>query len=149
VDPPPDRNNMHLALVETDNSQASLGGFPKVRGSFSDPRRSSGSNSKASLFSCIINLANTVMGTGLLALPRAFGHSGWVWGLAFSTLSCVLNIVTSVYISESCRMVAQPASFKSSARPAIELRCVARARVRLLMCGRAHVPLSHLRPDSR
>eukprot|EP00966_Prymnesium_polylepis_P307585 7108710-Prymnesium_polylepis.1 len=90
-----------------------------VRGSFTDPRRSSGSQGKASLFSSCVNLANSVLGTGLLALPRAFAHAGWGWGLAFSTLSAVLNILTSVYISETCRKTRPPASFTAIADAAL------------------------------
>jgi len=104
---------MELTLIDPDGSTVSIGG--RARGSFSDPRRSSGYDGKASLFSSCINLANSVLGTGLLALPRAFAHAGFVWGLAFSTLSALLNILTSVYISESCRKTRLPASFTSIA----------------------------------
>jgi hypothetical protein len=35
---------------------------------------------EASLFSCVVNLANTVVGAGMLGLPHAFSECGWVTG---------------------------------------------------------------------
>ena len=35
---------------------------------------------KASIFSCIANLANTILGSGMLGLPAAFAASGYVMG---------------------------------------------------------------------
>ena len=89
-------------------------------GRFSDPRASSADEGKASMTSSAINLVNSVLGTGLLALPRAFAHAGYVWGFALSTLSVLLNILTSVYISEACRQTRSPASYTSIADAALK-----------------------------
>ncbi|KAL1499840.1 hypothetical protein AB1Y20_012525 [Prymnesium parvum] len=105
---------MELALVSYEGSQPS----GSVRGSFTNPRSSSADDGKASLFSSCVNLANSVLGTGILALPRAFAHAGFAWGLAFSTLSALLNIATSVFISEVCRRTPPPATFTSIAEAA-------------------------------
>lgn len=32
------------------------------------------------MFSCIVNLSNTILGAGMLGLPHAFGVCGWVLG---------------------------------------------------------------------
>ena len=45
------------------------------------------SGGKASVASCIINLASTCMGTGILALPSAY-HLG---GFASGTLLCIAS----------------------------------------------------------
>ena len=52
-----------------------LSSKPSIKGSFYDPRNSSADDGKASLSSSTINLINSVLGTGLLALPRAFAHA--------------------------------------------------------------------------
>ena len=59
----------------------------------------------ATLESSIVNMANTVMGVGLLALPRAFAHSGLVWGFLLSTTAAILNIFTCHLIAE-CQILA-------------------------------------------
>jgi len=35
---------------------------------------------QATMFSCIVNLSNTILGAGMLGLPHAFGVCGWVLG---------------------------------------------------------------------
>lgn len=53
------------------------------------------SGGSASVTSCIINLASTCMGTGILALPYAFHLSGFAAGIALSIVSagiCVLSL---------------------------------------------------------
>ena len=73
------------SLDQTHNNQCS----PDVGSSSTSCSSSSSSTSSsslvmlggsASLISCIINLTNTVAGTGLLALPHAFAKSGFVVG---------------------------------------------------------------------
>eukprot|EP00471_Norrisiella_sphaerica_P012048 CAMPEP_0184504326 /NCGR_PEP_ID=MMETSP0113_2-20130426/52406_1 /TAXON_ID=91329 /ORGANISM="Norrisiella sphaerica, Strain BC52" /LENGTH=137 /DNA_ID=CAMNT_0026893965 /DNA_START=71 /DNA_END=485 /DNA_ORIENTATION=- len=53
-----------------------------------NPKRPPG---EASMFSCIINLSNTILGAGMLGLPHAFANSGYLLGsillVVFATLS--------------------------------------------------------------
>ena len=45
-------------------------------------------------------MVNTVLGSGLLAIPYAFSRTGWVLGLLFLGLAAVLSGVTNYYIYE-------------------------------------------------
>ena len=58
-----------------------------------------GSGGSASIASCIFNLANTVLGAGMLALPGAFADAGLVTGLVLAGLAGGLNIFTLQLIS--------------------------------------------------
>lgn len=39
------------------------------------------SEKKATLFSCFLNLSNTILGSGILALPFAFANAGYILGI--------------------------------------------------------------------
>jgi amino acid permease len=73
----------------------------------------------ASLSSSVVNMANTVMGVGLLALPRAFAHSGLVWGLLLTTFAAGLNIFTCHLIARCQDVVGRPCSFRDLADRAL------------------------------
>ena len=45
----------------------------------------------ASATSAVINMAHTIMGSGVLALPKAVADAGLVWGLVFLALGAVLG----------------------------------------------------------
>jgi hypothetical protein len=63
-------------------SEASPYGYCDVGSDASNDVGSGGAHGrgKASLFSCVVNLANTVVGAGMLGLPHAFSESGWATG---------------------------------------------------------------------
>lgn len=69
----------------------------------------------ASLSSSIVNMANTVMGVGLLALPRAFAHSGMVCGLLLTIFAAVLNVFTCHLIARCQDVVGRPCTFRDLA----------------------------------
>ena len=48
----------------------------------------------ASLSSSIFNLANTIMGSGLLTLPSAFSEAGLFVGLVMAVVAAALNVFT-------------------------------------------------------
>ena len=52
----------------------------------------------ASLISCVINLTNTVAGTGMLALPHAFAKSGFVVG-------SILLIIAALFSANGLRLL--------------------------------------------
>ena len=49
----------------------------------------SSSQGTATLFSSIVNLVSTMLGSGLVVLPHAFAQAGWALGLGMVTLSAV------------------------------------------------------------
>ena len=67
----------------------------------------------ASMVSSVINLANTIMGTGALALPFAFANSGIVSGTLFLCLSTALAVFSLHLLSLTAHRVGRPATFYS------------------------------------
>ena len=84
-----------------------------------EPSSSDGAGGQASLFSSAINMANTIMGVGLLALPRAFAHGGIVWGLLLSTLAAAVNVGTCMLISECQNLMERPVTLRALADKAL------------------------------
>jgi len=68
---------------------------------------------KASLFSSYLNMVNTVLGSGLLAIPSAFARTGWAWGIVLLIVAAALSATTNFYIVEGTKRVEYPATFKS------------------------------------
>ena len=75
---------------------------------------------KASFTSSVLNLTNTVLGTGLLALPRAFSHGGIVWGLLLNMLAALLNVLSNHLIAEAQGRIGRPSNFKEIAEAAVK-----------------------------
>lgn len=73
----------------------------------------------ASLFSGVANLANSILGTGLLALPGAFRDAGMVFGLVFATLSALLGILSLHLLSQSSAVVGRPSTIYSVCEAAL------------------------------
>ena len=67
----------------------------------------------ATILSSTLNLCNTIMGTGILALPYALAGTGLYPGAAFLLLSTAAAIISLHLLSESARTVGRPASFYS------------------------------------
>ena len=67
----------------------------------------------ASMASCVLNMCNTIMGTGVLALPYALAGTGCVLGALFLLLSGAIAIFSLHLLSESARTVGRPATFYS------------------------------------
>ena len=64
----------------------------------------------ASIWSCSVNLANTIMGTGMLTLPYAFSQAGLVFGIFFAVLVAILGGL-SLHLLLECRCVLPGATF--------------------------------------
>eukprot|EP00602_Paraphysomonas_sp_CaronLab_P002598 CAMPEP_0185020326 /NCGR_PEP_ID=MMETSP1103-20130426/2919_1 /TAXON_ID=36769 /ORGANISM="Paraphysomonas bandaiensis, Strain Caron Lab Isolate" /LENGTH=453 /DNA_ID=CAMNT_0027551155 /DNA_START=88 /DNA_END=1449 /DNA_ORIENTATION=- len=65
----------------------------------------------ASVFSCFCNLANTILGSGMLGLPYAFAHTGWVLGSLLIVL-CGISSAFSLHTLALCAMtIPGPSSF--------------------------------------
>jgi amino acid permease len=79
---------------------------------FLDVAQPSGGSGKASLSSSAINMANTVLGTGLLAIPRCLSFAGLVPGILLIFFSAGVAVVTNVFISDAAAAIGRPASFR-------------------------------------
>ena len=67
-------------------------------------------SSSPSIASSIANLANTNMGVGMLALPRAMASAGFFGGTALLLLSAVLSTFSSHLLAECVDGVGRPAA---------------------------------------
>ena len=64
----------------------------------------------ASIWSASINLANTIMGTGMLTLPYAFGQAGLFLGVIFAVAIALLGAL-SLHLLLECRCALPNATF--------------------------------------
>ena len=65
-------------------------------------------NKGASLIASTFNLANTIMGSGLLTLPSAFSTSGLGVGLVMAVAAAALNVLTLHQLSSAAAMRGVP-----------------------------------------
>ena len=56
---------------------------------------------KATMTSSWVNMTNTVLGTGLLAIPRTLAMAGWVAGIILLAVCAGLSGMTNYFIMES------------------------------------------------
>eukprot|EP00600_Ochromonadales_sp_CCMP1393_P007088 CAMPEP_0174964974 /NCGR_PEP_ID=MMETSP0004_2-20121128/6184_1 /TAXON_ID=420556 /ORGANISM="Ochromonas sp., Strain CCMP1393" /LENGTH=475 /DNA_ID=CAMNT_0016213771 /DNA_START=1691 /DNA_END=3118 /DNA_ORIENTATION=+ len=74
---------------------------------------------KASVKSCFINLANTIVGGGMLGLPYAFSHTGYALGSILMAL-CAIASGFSLHLLALCSLKQEgPSSFFSLAKEAL------------------------------
>ena len=68
---------------------------------------------QASTFSSISNLANTIMGSGMLGLPHAFAESGYVLGTVFLLVAATAASAALHMLSVCAQRTGTPSSFYS------------------------------------
>ena len=73
----------------------------------------------ATIFSCFINLVNTVVGAGMLGLPGAFGGTGYVAGSVMICLGAAFSANGLILLTRAAQQAGLPASFYSVARAAV------------------------------
>lgn len=71
----------------------------------------SSSLNQASFFSCYVCLANTLLGAGMLGLPYAFSHTGWVLGSLLICLCGCCSMFALHCLSICARRTEKPSSF--------------------------------------
>ncbi|KAL7550741.1 hypothetical protein ACHAWF_013960 [Thalassiosira exigua] len=69
----------------------------------------------SSVMSGVINLANTIVGAGMLGLPGAFGGTGWLSGMVLLVLSATFSAHGLVLLSKAACRTGRPSSFYSVA----------------------------------
>jgi hypothetical protein len=62
-------------------------------------------------FSSVVNLTNSIIGSGILGLPYAFAASGWYLGYALITLAALLTLFSLYLLSVCATKVEHPSSF--------------------------------------
>lgn len=68
----------------------------------------------------IVNLSNTIVGAGILGLPRAFSESGWFVGLLLLTLAAAGSALSLHLLAVSQETVGiAPSSFYTVAKASI------------------------------
>lgn len=80
--------------------------------SFFDVTHPSSVSGGATIFSSAVNMANTILGTGLLAIPRCISFAGLIPGVVLIIFSAMVTIVTNVFISDAAEVVGGTASFR-------------------------------------
>jgi hypothetical protein len=73
----------------------------------------------ASLFSCFLNLVNTVVGAGMLGLPGALGGTGYLTGCWLMLMGAIFSAQGLVLLSMAAQQAGLPSSFYSVARAAV------------------------------
>ena len=73
----------------------------------------------SSIASGVANLANTIVGAGMLGLPGAFGGTGWLSGAILLVLSATFSAHGLVLLSKAAFVTGRPSSFYSVARKSV------------------------------
>ena len=73
----------------------------------------------ATITSCVINLANTIVGAGMLGLPGALAGSGFVGGSILMILGATFSAHGLVLLSKAAQQAGLPSSFYSVAKEAV------------------------------
>ncbi|CAB9496757.1 Vacuolar amino acid transporter 5 [Seminavis robusta] len=73
----------------------------------------------ATMMSCIVNLANTIVGAGMLGLPGAFGGTGYVGGSILIVLGAFFSSMGLWLLSRAAQRAGLPSSFYSVAHAAV------------------------------
>ena len=78
--------------------------YAQIEGSTADSvkqQMADNSEEGATMSSCIVNLANTILGAGMLGLPHAFAECGWALGYGMLALSATLSTLGLLLLSRS------------------------------------------------
>jgi amino acid permease len=73
----------------------------------------SNNNTKGTLFSSILNLVNTIIGTGMLGLPGAFAGSGYFGGFFLLIVSAAFSAHGLMLLTKAADITGVPCSFYS------------------------------------
>lgn len=95
-----DRNISQQTLISS--SSSSSNSSSNISGNISG---------NSSLFSSVINLSNTILGSGMLGLPYAYSHAGWLFGTILLILSALVMSFTLHLLSCCALKYNLPTSF--------------------------------------
>jgi hypothetical protein len=120
--PPADNNNLRDSLLSRGSHQSMRRSTMRQSVSaFMTPGRSSSVSEpgKASAVSSMVNLANAILGVGLLALPRSFSQAGIAIGLVMLVGIYSINVLTCHCLTQAAAVAGRPATFKTVADRAL------------------------------
>ena len=69
---------------------------------------------EATVTSSVVNLTNSIVGSGILGLPYAFAPSGWVLSYVLLAMASMATVFSLHILSECCTRVSAPATFYRS-----------------------------------
>ena len=72
-------------------------------------------NGGSTIASGVVNLANTIIGAGMLGLPGAMGSTGYLMGMVLIVISAVFSAHGLVLLSKAACLTGRPSSFYSVA----------------------------------
>jgi len=73
----------------------------------------------SSITSCTINMLNTILGTGLLALPTVYANAGYISGTLIVVFFGALSTFTNYMFVECALLIGRPTSFATVANRAL------------------------------
>lgn len=80
-----------------------------------DTKLTSRNNGGSSIASGIVNLANTIIGAGMLGLPGAMASTGYLMGMVLIAISAAFSAHGLVLLSKAAVLTGRPSSFYSVA----------------------------------
>jgi amino acid permease len=105
---------MYGSVVEK-NGGGTSSSLPIVNAEDASSSVVSKSRKGSTIASGVVNLANTIVGAGMLGLPGAFGGTGWLAGVFLIVLSASLSAHGLVLLSKAACLTGRPSSFYSLA----------------------------------
>ncbi len=91
------------------------GSIPLPRKGPDGASTSSATNNGSTIASGVVNLANTIVGAGMLGLPGALGGTGWLSGIILIIAAASFSAHGLVLLSKAACMTGRPSSFYSVA----------------------------------
>ena len=85
----------------------------------------------ASVGSGVLNMSNTILGAGMLALPHALAQSGLLVGLLLLALFAALSLLGLHLLSAAADLAGRPSSFYAVVRARVRVGVRARVKVRV------------------
>lgn len=108
-----------------DSEYVSSGGVHRYSTQVEDAliiRGSTNHSGQATIFSSVLNLANTILGAGLLGLPYAVSRSGYVFGIMLFLIFSFLSSVGLNLLMASARLVPDASFYTLSQRTIPKLK---------------------------
>ena len=91
------RREKHMDKQRKIESMKSRKGTSSSSSASSSPAEE-GDSSKSSFSQCTFNMANILMGVGMLGLPYVFKSAGWIGGFCVTVAFCLVTWKTSYYL---------------------------------------------------
>ena len=108
-----------LHVTQSDEHLVAQGDRSDAAPPGSDAAPPGNTHAGASIASGVLNMANTILGAGMLALPHAFAECGLSVGLIFLLIFASLSVLGLYLVSASADLAGRPSSFYAVAEKAV------------------------------